>query len=82
MLRDRWGNLRDRFGPSKHLKKTLGTTTSYSHAAPLKISAGCCEFKSQMPGVGEFNSRRLLIEENYCCFQANHLGSRTTSPAI
>ena len=23
VLRDRWGNLRDRFGPSKHLKKTL-----------------------------------------------------------
>jgi len=22
-LRDRWRNLRDRFGPSKHLKKTL-----------------------------------------------------------
>jgi len=21
ILRDRWGNLRDRFGPSKHLKK-------------------------------------------------------------
>jgi len=23
ILRDRWRNLRDRFGPSKHLKKTL-----------------------------------------------------------
>jgi len=23
ILRDRWTNLRDRFGPSKHLKKTL-----------------------------------------------------------
>ena len=23
ILRDRWWNLRDRFGPSKHLKKTL-----------------------------------------------------------
>jgi len=23
ILRDRWGTLRDRFGPSKHLKKTL-----------------------------------------------------------
>ena len=25
ILRDRWKNLRDRFGPSKHLKKTLET---------------------------------------------------------
>jgi len=26
ILRDRWTNLRDRFGPSKHLKKTLDMT--------------------------------------------------------
>jgi len=28
ILRDRWRNLRDRFGPLKHLKKTLLVTTS------------------------------------------------------
>ena len=27
ILRDRWRNLRDRFGPSKHLKKTLEDST-------------------------------------------------------
>ena len=28
ILRDRWRNLRDRFGPSKHLKKTLHANTA------------------------------------------------------
>jgi len=29
ILRDRWRNLRDRFGPSKYLKKTLHVTINY-----------------------------------------------------
>ena len=30
ILKDRWRNLRDRFGPSKHLKKTLVTQSAVS----------------------------------------------------
>ena len=30
ILRDRWRNLRDRFGPSEHLKKTLVVTVVQS----------------------------------------------------
>jgi len=29
ILRDRWRNLRDRFGLSKHLKKTLDTDATW-----------------------------------------------------
>ena len=31
ILRDRWRNLRDRFGPSKHLKKTLCESISEAY---------------------------------------------------
>jgi len=36
IVRDRWRNLRDRFGPSKHLKKTLATCMLYLKRITLK----------------------------------------------
>jgi len=52
ILRDRWRNLRDRFGPSKHLKKTLHAT----HMSSEKEAA------FGLPQLGP----RFLADSNNC----------------